>query len=111
MMNNEQWLDNALIAIAPIERSSNPLSKFGLLTLPVGATTPQYIQVNFRNMTFTTEEQAEGWIGRNLPNTVIVKPEDLAKEIASRKQPAQSQELLDYPPREVTAIERLSWGL
>lgn len=155
---NEQWLNNALIAIVPIERSSNPLSKFGLLALPVGATTPQYIQVNFRNMTFTFEQHAEGWIGRNLPKTVrIVKPEDLTEEIERRsayaseeacykcgkpvKNPVygpkheettqtapyhqsclkeraddwerqnNQQSLRDYPPREVTEIERLSWGL
>jgi hypothetical protein len=81
----QQWFDRVLLAIEPIKHR-NPLYKFRVIELPARATTLQEVRVNGRRMGFTTEEQAEAWIGRNYPATVVlVQPGDIAEEIECRK--------------------------
>lgn len=110
-----QWFEETLIAIEPTERSSNPLSNFELLELPAHSTAPQAVRKNGRKMTFTTRYQAECWIERNFSiSAITVQPEDLTEEIERRKAILEREEreaASYYPPREVTEIERLSWGL
>jgi hypothetical protein len=86
--------------------------KYRVVELPARATELQTTRRRFARV-----EQAEDYIKEEWgSNALLVQCEDITEEIERRK----AQEAMDdrvspgvraYPPREVTEIERMSWGL
>jgi hypothetical protein len=79
-----QWEGETLIAIQRLQAARR--AGCCVVELPAHATTPQEVKANSRRIRFDTEEQAEGWIGRNYPaSVVLVQHEDIVEEIERRR--------------------------
>lgn len=79
-----QWEDETLVTVQYLATTSG---KYRVVELPARATTLCEPRANGRRMRFDTEHQAECWIERNYPSTVVlVQHEDITEEIERRKQ-------------------------